>query len=95
MVVCFFRDLVSLYAAVALITTGLPHLLMLVHLRRSATAWLAGTFTTSPVSFAMVVAAVILGIVLLVPTVTVLVVAVVLHLVLRRWARGALAQDDT
>jgi hypothetical protein len=95
MVVAETEGLVSWYAAAALIATGLPHLLMLVHLRRSATAWLAGTFTTSPVSVAMVVAAVIPGIVLLVPTVTVLVVAVVLHLVLRRWARGALAQDDT
>lgn len=93
MVVAAGANVVSMYAVVALVTTGLPHLLMQFHLWRSADAWLGGTFTTRPVSAAMVIAAATPGLVLLIPTVTVLVVAVVLHHELRRWASRVLSDD--
>jgi hypothetical protein len=86
-------NMVSVYATVALVTTGLPHVLMMFHLHRSATTWLAGTFSTRPLSIPIVVAAAIPGIVFVIPTVGVLILAAGLHLALRRWVRRVLSDD--
>jgi len=93
MVVAASANLVSMYAVAALVTTALPHLLLMFHLRRSATDWLAGRFATTPLTAPIVVAAATPGLVLLIPTVTVLVVAALLHLALRRWAHRVLSDD--
>lgn len=94
MVIAASANVLSMYLGVALVTTALPHLLLMFHLRGSATAWLAGRFETTPLTAPIVVAAATPGLVMLIPTVTVLVVAALLHLALRRWARWVLADDE-
>ena len=53
-----------------------------------------GRVALRPVSAPVVIAAASPGLVLLVPTVTVLVVAALLHLALRRWASWVLSDDE-
>jgi hypothetical protein len=77
----------SQYAMVAFVTTALPHALLVLHLRTAAERWLAGDFATRPLTPAIGIAAAVPGIVLILPTVLVCVVASVLHAALRRWAQ--------
>jgi hypothetical protein len=94
MVLAVSANQLPAYLRLAVITTALPHLLMLFHLRRSANAWLDGDFATTSVSAATVAGAVCPGIIFIVPPVVVLVVAAVLHRGLRGWARQSLEDNN-
>lgn len=86
----------SLYVAVAVVTTGPAHLVLLAFVAGAACHWADGEFDVRPHGWALVLvfAALVPGVLLVVPTVLVLALSAALSLGLRAWARR-LAGDQT
>ncbi len=80
-------DVAEFYPTVAVVTTGVAHVALVVLIVGAARRWCGCDFTTRPQVIVLVVAAIVPGVALVVPTVLVLLLSWGIHHGLRRWAR--------